>query len=194
MFTGIVEATGTIESVETEGTNRICWISSSLSEELKIDQSVLHDGICLTVDALAEGRHRVTAIAETLSKTNMAVWKTGRQVNLERCLQINGRFDGHMVQGHVDSTAECLHREEKNGSWEFRFRIPDQFAHLIIEKGSISINGTSLTVFDITCNEFSVAIIPYTYTHTTIRHVLPGSRVNIEYDMIGKYLKRFVQV
>ncbi|RXK87119.1 riboflavin synthase [Filimonas effusa] len=190
MFTGIIEATGTVVSVENKGTNRIFWIASPLAQELKIDQSISHEGVCLTVDALQEGLHRVTAIEETLSKTNLSSWETGRSVNLERCLQFNGRIDGHIVQGHVDTTAECIDRQDLNGSWEFRFRIPEIFYSLIIEKGSVSLNGTSLTIFNITRDAFSVAIIPYTYHHTSISEVVKGSMVNIEFDVIGKYINR----
>ncbi len=194
MFTGIIEAQGTILTVQQEGTNRIFWVESPISNELAIDQSVSHDGVCLTVDALEAGRHRVTAIAETLEKTNLGSWNTGDPVNLERCMQINGRLDGHIVQGHVDCTAICLSAEDKNGSWNYRFSIPDQFAALIIEKGSISLNGTSLTIFDVTENEFSIAIIPYTYQHTTISKVVPEQLVNIEFDIIGKYVNRMNQL
>lgn len=194
MFTGIIEAQGTILTVQQEGTNRIFWVESPISNELAIDQSVSHDGVCLTVDALEAGRHRVTAIAETLEKTNLGSWKTGDQINMERCMPMNGRLDGHIVQGHVDCTAICLSAEDKNGSWNYRFSIPDQFAALIIEKGSISLNGTSLTIFDVTENEFSIAIIPYTYQHTNISKVVPEHLVNIEFDIIGKYVNRMNQL
>ena len=194
MFTGIIEAQGTILTVQQEGTNRIFWVESPISNELAIDQSVSHDGVCLTVDALEAGRHRVTAIAETLEKTNLGSWKTGDQINMERCMPMNGRLDGHIVQGHVDCTAICLSAEDKNGSWNYRFSIPDQFAALIIEKGSISLNGTSLTIFDVTETEFSIAIIPYTYQHTTISKVVPEHLVNIEFDIIGKYVNRMNQL
>jgi riboflavin synthase len=190
MFTGIIEATGTIVSIENKGTNRIFWVASPLAQELKIDQSVSHEGVCLTVDALQEGLHRVTAIEETLEKTNLSSWTTGQSVNLERCMIMNGRLDGHIVQGHVDTTALCLDRQDLNGSWEYRFSIPEQFATLIIEKGSIAINGTSLTIFNITRTEFTVAIIPYTYHHTSIEQVQKDSTVNIEFDIIGKYIQR----
>lgn len=190
MFTGIIEAAGQIIEVTAQGTNKTFWIQSPLSHELKIDQSVSHDGVCLTVEELRDGAHRVTAIEETLEKTNLASWAAGRSVNLERCMIMNGRLDGHIVQGHVDATAVCVDRQDLDGSWEFRFAIPEQFAALIIEKGSISLNGTSLTIFNITRTEFTVAIIPYTYHHTSISQVQPGSVVNIEFDMIGKYIQR----
>jgi riboflavin synthase len=190
MFTGIIESVGTIISIENQDTNKIFWISSDLSAQLKIDQSVSHNGVCLTVDALADGRHRVTAIHETLKKTDLDTWQTGSLVNIERSMLLNGRLDGHIVQGHVDATAHCIQKLDKAGSWEFRFEFPTHFAHLVIEKGSISLNGTSLTIFNVTNNSFDVAIIPYTYTHTSISNVLPGSIVNLEFDMIGKYVAR----
>lgn len=190
MFTGIIEASGRIEAVLQAGTNRTFWLSSPISGELKIDQSVSHSGVCLTVEEVIDGRHRVTAIAETLEKTNIGEWKTGDIVNLERCLSPQDRLDGHIVQGHVDATAECIDRKDRNGSWEFRFRFPGSFAALVIEKGSISLNGISLTIFDVGRDEFSVAIIPYTFEHTNIKNILPGSRVNLEFDIIGKYIFR----
>ena len=191
MFTGIIETTGIVESIEQSGTNLSFWISSSISNELKIDQSVSHDGVCLTVEAIAENRHRVTAIEETLNKTNLRNWKQNTKVNMERCMQLNARLDGHMVQGHVDAVAFCISTEEKQGSWEYRFQFPAEFTHLLIEKGSVCINGISLTVFDIKFNSFKVAIIPYTYQHTNIHHIKNKSIVNIEFDVIGKYLARF---
>jgi riboflavin synthase len=190
MFTGIIETIGRITGIQTDGSNRIFWIESSISDELSIDQSVSHNGVCLTADALDKGKHRVTAIAETLNKTNLGQWKSGDLVNLERCLPLNGRLDGHIVQGHVDCTATCISREDKNGSWNLRFKIPAQFAALIIEKGSISLNGTSLTIFDITEDEFTVAIIPYTFEHTNIHSIQPGDLTNIEFDLVGKYIHR----
>ncbi|HEY8398501.1 MAG TPA: riboflavin synthase [Flavihumibacter sp.] len=190
MFTGIIESLGTITHTEQNGTNRIFWVSSPISGELKIDQSLSHNGVCLTVDALRPGEHRVTAIAETLEKTNLGTLAAGDPVNLERCMVMNGRLDGHIVQGHVDCTAECLEAENRNGSWEYRFRIPASFAALIIEKGSICLNGISLTIFNLALDEFTVAVIPYTYEHTNIGKVKPGDRVNIEFDVIGKYIHR----
>lgn len=190
MFTGIIEAMGTIVSLEKNGSNISFWVESPISDELKIDQSLSHEGVCLTIDALDQGRHRVTAIEETLKKTNLSGWTTGSILNLERCMLMNGRLDGHIVQGHVDCTATCLERTEKEGSWEFKFQIPEQFAHLIIEKGSIAINGTSLTCFEVGNNHFKVAIIPYTYEHTSIHQVEKGTIVNIEFDILGKYIER----
>ncbi|MGI8634572.1 MAG: riboflavin synthase [Segetibacter sp.] len=190
MFTGIIEAFGIVHSVENQGTNTTFWISSPISDELSIDQGVSHNGVCLTVEQVRDGRHRVTAIQETLKKTNLADWEEGILVNLERCMIFNGRIDGHIVQGHVDATAVCVEKKEANGSWELRFQFPEEFASLVIEKGSISLNGISLTLFNVDSNSFSVAIIPYTYTHTNIQQIKEGSTVNIEFDMIGKYVNR----
>ncbi len=191
MFTGIIEVTGKINSVETNGSNKSFWISSPISNELKVDQSISHDGVCLTVEAVTENIHRVTAIEETLSKTTLINLKKNDSINLERCMQMNGRLDGHIVQGHVDAVATCIDVEEKKGSWEYRFQIPTEFTHLIIEKGSVCLNGISLTAFDITVNSFKVAIIPFTYQHTNINSIKNGSVANIEFDIIGKYLARF---
>jgi riboflavin synthase len=194
MFTGIIETTGKVESIERNGTNVSFWITSSVSNELKVDQSVSHDGVCLTVEKIEDGKYRVTAIEETLAKTNLNQWKAGAEINIERCMQLNARVDGHLVQGHVDATAFCIDVEEKKGSWEYRFQIPAEFTHLIIEKGSVCINGISLTAFDIKFNSFKVAIIPYTYQHTNIHSIEKNSIVNIEFDVIGKYLARFREV
>ena len=190
MFTGIIETTGQVLSAERQGSNAVFWIQSSISEELKIDQSVSHNGICLTVDQLQPGAHRVTAIAETLSKTNAGNWKQGDLMNLERCMPMNGRLDGHIVQGHVDATAVCTDVKTLAGSWEYRFRFDQQFAALMIEKGSVCLNGISLTAFNVTTNEFTVAIIPYTYSHTNMQQVEKDGLVNIEFDIIGKYIRR----
>jgi riboflavin synthase len=193
MFTGIIESTGSITALERNGSNISFWVKSSISGELKIDQSVSHEGVCLTVDALSDTAHRVTAIDETLKKTNLANWQAGTTVNLERCMLMNGRLDGHIVQGHVDCVAICLDKKSLDGSWEYIFRIPDSFSHLIIEKGSIAINGTSLTCFEVGTNQFKVAIIPYTYEHTSIQQVEKDSQVNIEFDILGKYIERMVR-
>lgn len=194
MFTGIIETMGMVESIEKEGSNSIFWLNSPLSNTFKIDQSVAHNGVCLTIDQLSEGKHRVTAISETLEKTELGFWKVGALVNLERCMVMNGRIDGHIVQGHVDCTATCLEKVDKDGSWEFRFRIPPQFSALIIEKGSICLNGISLTIFNVSIDEFSVAIIPYTFTHTNIGNIEVGMSVNIEFDIIGKYANRIAEL
>jgi len=190
MFTGIIEALGTVAGATNYGTNKTFWIESAISNELKIDQSLAHNGVCLTVEEVKDGMHRITAIEETLKKTNLHTWQPGVAINIERCLVMNGRLDGHIVQGHVDTTAVCVEKKDLNGSWEFRFEIPIAFAALIIEKGSISINGTSLTIFNVSSIAFTVAIIPYTFEHTNIHQVQEGSQVNIEFDMIGKYVNR----
>lgn len=194
MFTGIIEAEGVITQIQESDGNRIFWIRSALSDALKIDQSVSHNGVCLTVDALEEGRHRVTAIAETLEKSNAGHWKEGSVLNLERCLQMNGRIDGHIVQGHVDCTATCKEIADKKGSHELRFEYPENFAGLVIEKGSVAINGISLTAFNCKPGSFTVAIIPYTYEHTNMRMLMAGEAVNIEFDMIGKYVLQYMQL
>jgi riboflavin synthase len=194
MFTGIIEAVGTITSIESNGTNKSFWVKSAISEELKVDQSLSHEGVCLTVEAAENGKHRVTAIEETLKKTNLDNWTEGRLVNLERCMQINGRLDGHIVQGHVDTTAICVGVKELNGSWEYSFEIDGSYAQLIIEKGSISLNGTSLTIFNVTKNGFTVAIIPYTFEQTSISQLKERDIVNIEFDMIGKYISRISEL
>ncbi len=193
MFTGIIENTGTIREISENGSNRTFWIVSALAPELKIDQSLSHDGVCLTVEEINEGGYRVTAIQETLLKTNLGGWKPGSSINLERCMLLNGRLDGHIVQGHVDCTAECIEITGKEGSWEYRFNFPIEFSNHIIEKGSITINGISLTLFNAWKNNFTVAIIPYTYQHTNIKNVKPGDKVNIEFDVIGKYVERIMQ-
>jgi riboflavin synthase len=192
MFTGIIEATGRISSISPEGSNKTFLISSALTPHLKVDQSLSHDGACLTVEAVSGDIYQVTAIAETLSKTCLSHWKPGTMVNLERCLSLNGRLDGHMVQGHVDTRAVCVDRRNQEGSWVFRFEFPESFRNLVIEKGSIAVNGISLTCFDISDKAFSVAIIPYTFENTNIREVQPGGCVNIEFDLIGKYVERMI--
>ena len=193
MFTGIIENTGVIKELQSNGTNKTFWITSPLSGELKIDQSLSHNGVCLTVEEIKNGMHRVTAIEETLLKTNVGAWQLGSIVNLERCMQLNGRLDGHIVQGHVDVTAECIAVIEKDGSWEYSFTFPEKFSALIIEKGSITLNGISLTLFNVGINSFSVAVIPYTYKHTNINVLKKGDGVNIEFDMLGKYVQRMLQ-
>jgi riboflavin synthase len=192
MFTGIIESLGKVQSIETSGTNKTFWIGSSISPELRIDQSISHNGVCLTVEEVKDNLHRVTAIEETLEKTNLNSWQPGDLVNLERCLVMNGRLDGHIVQGHVDATATCLKRRELDGSWEFTFEFPKKFSHLVIEKGSISLNGTSLTIFNVKKTKFDIAVIPYTFDHTNISTIMPGAIVNLEFDMIGKYVSRFL--
>ena len=190
MFTGIIEKTGIIKEVISVGTNTSFWIESELAAELKIDQSLSHNGVCLTVEEIKDGLHRVTAVEETILKTNAGNWATGNVLNLERCMQLNGRLDGHIVQGHVDCTATCDEIIEKAGSWEYGFEFPEKFAAFIIEKGSVTVNGISLTCFNVTNNQFTVAIIPYTYEHTNMSSLKKGNLVNIEWDMIGKYVNR----
>ena len=193
MFTGIIESLGVIEAIEMNGTNATFWVSSALSTELKVDQSLSHNGVCLTVEEVKEGQHRVTAIEETLKKTNLGTWKVGTLINLERCMQLNGRLDGHIVQGHVDATATCIKKVALEGSWEYTFQFQEQFAHLVIEKGSISVNGISLTSFNVTANSFTVAIIPYTFEHTNMKQLEESNLINIEFDIIGKYVQRMIQ-
>jgi len=194
MFTGIIETLGEVKSIEIENGNVHFIINSTISEELKIDQSVAHNGVCLTVVALDGNHHTVTAIAETLEKTNLADLKIGDKVNLERCMQMNGRLDGHIVQGHVDQTAKCLFVNELDGSWEYRFNYNASLGNVTVEKGSICVNGISLTVVNSEADEFSVFIIPYTYEHTNLQQVKAGDTVNLEFDIIGKYVARLMGV
>jgi len=190
MFTGIIETTGLIKNIAANGSNRSFWIESSISQDLKIDQSLSHSGICLTIEEMDANSHKVTAIEETAQKTNVREWKIGDMINLERSLKLESRLDGHFVQGHVDTIASCVEIKEKNGSWEYEFRFPRKFSELIIEKGSICVNGISLTAFDVKRKSFRVAIIPYTYEHTNIKAVQKGDPVNIEFDLMGKYILR----
>ncbi len=193
MFTGIIETLGEVKSIKLEGSNVHFTISSAISEELKIDQSVSHNGVCLTVVAIDGNTHTVTAIAETLEKSNLADLKVADKVNLERCMQMNARLDGHIVQGHVDQTATCLFVNELNGSWEYRFKYAVASGNVTVEKGSISINGISLTVVNSTIDEFSVFIIPYTHENTNLHQVKAGNVVNLEFDIIGKYVARLLE-
>jgi len=190
MFTGIIECVGKVVLVEKKGSNRTFLIESVLSNELKVDQSVSHNGVCLTVEKLDGNTHTVTAIDETLKKTNLDFWKEGDSINIERCMLMNGRLDGHIVQGHVDATATCTDKKTLDGSWEFTFQFPEKFAALIIEKGSVSVNGTSLTCFNVGRDYFTVAIIPYTFNHTNFNELEVGTVINIEFDIIGKYVQR----
>ena len=190
MFTGIIETTGKVKEVISKGSNKTFWIESSHSPELKIDQSVSHNGVCMTVEETNGNHHRVTAIVETLEKSNLGDWSAGTIIDLERSLQLGDRLDGHIVQGHVDAVAVCNKVIEKDGSWEYVFEFPKKFAALIIEKGSIAVNGISLTAFTVKKKNFTVAVIPYTFEHTNIKEIKEGSRVNLEFDMIGKYLLR----
>ena len=194
MFTGIVETQGILREIEVSDLNKILWIESPVSAELKVDQSVAHNGVCLTIEEVINNVHRVTAIRETLLKTNIESWKVGTAVNIERCMLMNGRIDGHIVQGHVDTTGRCIAVNENRGSTEYRIQFPRELAHLVIEKGSICINGISLTAFDVGMEELSVAIIPYTFNNTNMKDVQEGDLLNIEFDILGKYIQRWQQV
>ena len=188
MFTGIIETTAKVVKLDKDGTNLDVWFDCEVSDELKIDQSVAHNGVCLTVVDIKGSTYKVTAIEETLIKTNMNALGIGSDVNLERCLKANGRYDGHIVQGHVDTQAKVIGIDERDGSWNFMFELEENPTSLIVEKGSICINGVSLTVVSINERMFSVSIIPYTYEHTNFRSLFVGDFVNIEYDILGKYI------
>jgi riboflavin synthase len=192
MFTGIIEATGVVQKIKREGTNVHFTIASPISGELKIDQSLSHNGVCLTVVAVEDGAHTVTAVEETLKRSNLGDWQEGHEINLERAMRSDGRLDGHIVQGHVDATGECVEIEELEGSWYYRFRYQPSEEHLLVDKGSICVNGVSLTVVSPAGDIFTVAIIPYTYEHTNFRTMKVGDRVNLEFDIIGKYIARYV--
>jgi len=194
MFTGIIESKGTILKATPEGSNVHFTIASDISEALKIDQSVAHNGVCLTVVALSEGAHTVTAVEETLKRSSLGHWDTGSAVNLERAMKADARLDGHLVQGHVDATGTCVNIDERDGSWYFRFRYEPGEERLLVDKGSVSINGVSLTVVEPKGDEFSVAIIPYTYEHTNFKELQVGQEVNLEFDIIGKYIARYAKL
>jgi riboflavin synthase len=181
---------GVLESKHAQGTNVDFWFSSSFTDELKIDQSLAHNGVCLTVVEIKSPQYRVTAIQETLQKTNLGDLAIGQKVNLERCMSANGRFDGHIVQGHVDLTGICTSIITHDGSWEYHFQYPA--GHVTVEKGSICVNGTSLTVVESGTDTFSVAIIPYTYEHTIFHQMKVGDRVNLEFDILGKYMQKLL--
>jgi riboflavin synthase len=193
MFTGIIETLGKVTSLRQHQGNLNITVASSISQELKIDQSIAHNGVCLTVVAFADGTHTVTAIEETLNKSNLGQLKVGDLANLERCMQMNARLDGHIVQGHVDQTAVCTDFKELDGSWEYTFEYDVAPGNVTVEKGSICVNGISLTVVNSKANSFSVAIIPYTFEHTNLQQVRIGSTVNLEFDIIGKYVARLMQ-
>lgn len=194
MFTGIIETLGKIEKLEKDGDNLHITVSSEITSELKIDQSVSHNGVCLTVVALNVDQYTVTAIEETLVKTSLGDLKVGDVVNLERAMVLGARLDGHIVQGHVDQTANCVSVEQKDGSWVFGFEYDSSLNNITIEKGSITVDGVSLTVVDSKKDAFSVAIIPYTYEHTRFNTYSPGAKVNLEFDVIGKYVARLIQL
>jgi riboflavin synthase len=189
---GIIETLGKVADLRKENGNLHITVESTITQELKIDQSVAHNGVCLTVVALGDGTHTVTAIEETLNKTSIGHLKVGEPVNLERCMQMNARLDGHIVQGHVDQTATCTKFTELGGSWEYTFQYDTSAGNVTVEKGSICVNGISLTVVNSGPDHFSVAIIPYTYEHTNLHNVREGSVVNLEFDIIGKYVARLM--
>jgi riboflavin synthase len=190
MFTGIIEQLGHITAIQKEGENIHFTVKSPFTNELKVDQSVAHNGTCLTVVSINDDEYTVTAIHETLEKTNLGEWKVGTKVNLERCMQMNGRLDGHIVQGHVDTTATCTKIEDQNGSWKFTFNYLTE--QVTVEKGSITVNGVSLTVVDSKDRQFSVCIIPYTYEHTNFHQLKNGDKINLEFDIIGKYVAKLM--
>jgi len=191
MFTGIIETLGRISRLERDQTNLHLWVNTPLAKELKIDQSVAHNGVCLTVVSCSDSEYQVTAIDETLQKTSMNHWQVGDAVNLERAMVVGSRLDGHMVQGHVDQTATCTSIRDQGGSWLFSFTYDTSAGHVTVAKGSITVDGTSLTVVDSEPGRFSVAIIPYTYEHTRFQNYQVGETVNLEFDVIGKYVQRY---
>ena len=190
MFTGIIEQLGHVTTIQKEGENIHFTVKSHFTNELKVDQSVAHNGTCLTVVSINDDEYKVTAILETLEKTNLGEWKVGTKVNLERCMQMNGRLDGHIVQGHVDTTAICTNIEDQNGSWKYTFEYTAN--QITVEKGSITVNGVSLTVVDSKDKQFSVCIIPYTFEHTNFHQLQVGDKINLEFDIIGKYVAKMM--
>jgi riboflavin synthase len=194
MFTGIIESLGTVISIETEGANKHFSFESDISDSLKVDQSISHNGVCLTVIKTEPGKHWVTAVQETLEKSNLGDLKRGERVNIERCMLNNGRFDGHIVQGHVDQTGIVTSIKSLDGSWLFTFEYDPSLGNVTVEKGSVSVNGVSLTCFNSSEIGFAVAIIPYTFTHTNFEKLKVGDRVNLEFDIIGKYVKRLLNI
>ncbi|HEY9047696.1 MAG TPA: riboflavin synthase [Ohtaekwangia sp.] len=194
MFTGIIETVAEVVAIQDEGTNRLFKFTSALSNEFKVDQSVSHDGVCLTVVKLEDRVHWVVAVQETLQKSNLGKLKVGSKVNIERCMLNNGRFDGHIVQGHVDQTGIVTSVKEVGGSWLFDFEYDPSAGNVTVEKGSIAVNGVSLTCFNSTANTFTIAIIPYTYEHTGFNQLKAGDVVNLEFDIIGKYVKRLLNI
>lgn len=191
MFTGIIETTGIVKNLEKEGSNVHLTIQSPISGELKIDQSLAHNGVCLTVVAVKEDRHVVTAVEETLLRSNLGDLEVGDLINLERAMRSDGRLDGHIVQGHVDTTAVCTGVDEREGSWYFHFKYQPSEEHLLVDKGSICVDGVSLTVVSPVDETFQVAIIPYTWEHTNFKNIKEGDKVNLEFDIIGKYIARY---
>jgi riboflavin synthase len=192
MFTGIIESVGAVASVKEQGTNTNFRIESAISSELKVDQSVSHNGVCLTVVSVQSNTHEVVAVRETLQKSNLGASRVGDKLNLERCMLNNGRFDGHIVQGHVDQTGFVKSITDENGSWLFEFEYDPALGNVTVEKGSISVNGVSLTCFNCSEKNFTIAIIPFTYEHTNFHTLRKGDTVNLEFDIIGKYVKRLL--
>ena len=190
MFTGIIETLGTVQEIKKDKDNLHITLASTITDELQIDQSLAHNGICMTVVAISKNLYTVTAIGETVKKTNISYWKTGDIVNLERAMKLGDRLDGHIVQGHVDQIGNCISALETNGSWYYTFEYDETFNNITIEKGSITVNGVSLTVVDSRNNQFSVAIIPYTFEHTNFQSFEVGTKVNLEFDLIGKYIAK----
>lgn len=190
MFTGIIETIGQVKEITTSGENKNFWIESQLFSQLRVDQSISHNGVCLTIEELKDGLHRVTAVKETLEKTNLSHWQVNSRINLERSLQLSSRLDGHLVQGHADTTGTLIRQKDQDGSRRLTFEFPKKFRELIVEKGSISVNGISLTIFDVKKNCFKVAIIPYTWQHTNLQFIEMKDTVNLEFDLIGKYIAR----
>jgi|SRR5687768_14037156 len=190
MFTGIIETMGQIKEASTSGTNKSFWIESSFTNELKIDQSLAHNGVCLTIEDIQNAAYKITAIKETLEKTNLNQWSIGTHINLERSLQLSGRLDGHFVQGHVDAIGTIVRKKDMNGSWELNIEFPKKFAPLAIEKGSICLEGISLTIFAVKKSSFKVAIIPYTWQHTNLQFLNEKDTINLEFDLLGKYIDR----
>jgi riboflavin synthase len=194
MFTGIIETLGRIHEIQKDQNNLHVTVESSITNELKIDQSVSHNGICLTVVAIKDNLYTVTAIEETILKTNIGDWKANDIVNLERGMKLGDRLDGHIVQGHVDQTGTCTNIQEANGSWNYTFEYDKNLSNITIEKGSITVNGVSLTVVNSKTNEFSVSIIPYTYENTNFKNFKIGTKINLEFDVVGKYISRLYSI
>jgi riboflavin synthase len=193
MFTGIIETLATLINIDEVGSSKTFTFTSPITHELKVDQSVSHNGVCLTVERIDGDKYSLTAIAETLKVTNLGSLVLGDKVNVERCMKADGRYDGHMVQGHVDTIATCIAVKDVNGSWEYTFKLDNtSYRNLMVTKGSICINGVSLTLVNVTDDEFSVAIIPYTFEHTNFHNISSGTDVNIEFDILGKYIQRYL--
>lgn len=193
MFTGIVEAVAEVQKITQEGSNKVFVLKTALASQFKIDQSISHDGVCLTVTMVDNDVYSVTAVDETLKKTTLDNWVPGKLVNIERCMAADGRFDGHIVQGHVDQTAVCTNIETLDGSWLYDFSYDPAFGNMTVEKGSVCINGVSLTVFNSESHSFRVTIIPYTYAYTNFNQLKNGDTVNLEFDIVGKYIKRIIE-